>query len=399
MFKIAYTRGVTKALLVTGAIKIANEELAEAVAAEGAETLPEQPVEEVAPEATADLAANLIELSNSLQESAGNAAQAAEAVAGGGEAAPEAEVPMASEEEVAKAASVLRRKLALAETGSTITGDRPEQQNTPANSTNAETKLDESNRPGGDQYANVGEDGVGMQQASGEGAIASEKPHPDPKGMGPSEGGTNSATEAVKGASIRELIKKVAMGTTIDGGPQTANAQTGEGQMETGARPAEYAAKGEDGVGKSDQAAAERAAAVGSEGAHPKQEAHTGGTNTAIQQIAGGKVAEDEEYMSRFRAVGHKYASALPFYLNEMQKVSAIQYLMGVSPQERSSIVSHIDKTAELPEGLKDYLASKGDKKEEKDEKKDDKKDEKKEEKKEEKEASLNVLQSLRRMA
>jgi hypothetical protein len=394
MFKVAYARGVTKALLDTEAIKVASEELAEALADAGAETLPEEPVGEVPPETTAELAATLVELSNSLQESADNAAQAAETAAGGAPAAEEtAAAP--SEESVAKAAAFLRRKLSE-DLGSTITGDRPEQQNTPANATNAEAKLDEMNRPGGEYYANVGEDGVGTQEASGQGAVGDEAAHPG--SMGPAVGGANSATEAVKSAAIRAYIKKIAMGSTIDGSAQTPNAQTGEGVMENAARPAGYAVSG---VGNSSVAAAERASAVGSEGAHPEQEQHEGGTNSAIQQISGGKVAsEDVEYMSRFRQVGHKYASALPFYLSDMQKVATIQYLMGISPSERNAVVSYINKTAELPEGLKNYLATKenGDEEPKKEEKKEEEKKEEEKKEEEKKEASFNPLQRLRRM-
>ena len=436
LFKVAYVRGIAKALQDTGATKFASEEMAAAAADQVAERLPEEPVGEVAPEVTAELAANLVDLSNSLQESADNAAAAAESVTGGAapeavpEAVPEAAPEAAPEKEASmkSAADILRNKLAQGEpgstpTGSTITGTRPEQQNAPENATTGEAKLDQMNRPGGDQYANVGEDGVGTQQASGEGAVASEKEHPGT--MGPAEGGTNSAVEAVKGASagnLKDIIKKVAtmgkegMGATITGNdPSQQNTQaqaaqvTGEGAMEAARRPENYAVQGEDNVGKSVQQPQERASAVGSEGAHPGQEKHEGGTNTAVQQIPGDKVAaEDEEYLKQFKVVGQKYATSLPFWMNEGQKVATIQYLMGISPSEREEIASHMAKTAELPAGLREYMKSKGEGEgeEKKEEGEGEEKKEEGEEKKEgeQKEASArspaqqNVLSRLRRL-
>ena len=371
MFKKSYVRGVAKALIDTGAVKFANDEQAIEAADAVSEQLPEQPLGEVPPEVTADLAANLVDLSQALQQGADSAAQAAEtaaAPAGG---------------DVAKAAAFLRRKLS-ADTGSTIVGDRPEQENRPENSTNAETKLGAKNRPGGDAYANVGEDGVGRQQASDQGAVASEKKVEGP-GEGPANAGSNSTTEAVKGASLRNMIRKLAEGTTIDGSKSFPNATTGELTMETARRPEGYAVKGVDAPGTSDMAAKIRASAVGSEQPHPAQPDHEGGSNTPIEQTS--KSAE-EDYLRRFRQVGHKYASQLPFYLSQNEKVAAIQYLLSLSPSEQERTISRIAKTAEMPEGLKNYIESKkdgeGEDKEDEEGDKHESKETKEEEKKEE---------------
>ena len=411
MFKKAYVRGIAKALMDCSAAKFANEDQAIAAADQVAERLPEQPVSEVAPEITAELAANLVDLSNSLQQSSESAAQAASAVAGpAGAAGPAAEAAPAVDEaakaaSLRKAASLLRQKLSV-DTGSTIVGDRPEQENRSANSANAEARLDEKNRPGGDAYANVGEDGVGKQEASGQGAIASETKRED-NAMGPAEGGSNSATEAVKGASLRRIIHAAALGKTADAlgatiarGNTPPETITGEGQMEKQRRPEGYAVKGEDRPGESDQAAAARAAAIGNETPHPGQEPHEGGTNTAIKQ------SEDAQYIRELRMLGLKYASRLPFYMKDNEKVAALQYLKGLPPFERELVMNHLEKTAEMPEGLKNYLDSKkgeGEEEEKGEEKSEEKKEEKKDEKKEEKAASArpkdsNILARLRRM-
>jgi hypothetical protein len=406
MFKKAYARGTMKALLDAGVVKIANEDLAAAVADQAAEGMPEQPLGEVPPEVSADLVANLVDLSNSLQEGAESAAAAANAASGGEAPGAEApaeeatEAPPSPEEKTGalkNAAARLRRKLS-ADTGSTIVGDRPVQENRPENTPSAEAKLDAKNRPGGDSYANVGEDGVGGQQDSGAGAIASERKR-EGVGMGPAEGGSNSATEAVKGASLRAFIRKVAMGksaevpgTTIDGSKPSVDAITGEGELEKNRRPEGYANVGVDAVGNSALAAGERAAAVGTEEPHPGQPAHEGGSNTVIDQA---KTSADKEFVARFIATGKKYASLLPFYMDENEKTAAIQYLMSLPPFEQARVMSGVEKTAELPEGLKNYIANKKDgegEKKDDDEKDDDEKneEEKKEEKKEEakKEAS-----------
>lgn len=349
MFKRAYVHGVTRALIDAGAVKFANDEEAAAAADTVAEQLPEQPVGEVPPEATAELAANLVDLATSLQASADSAAAAADAA--GGDTGEKTSA-------LKRAAAFVRAKLSrktAADTGATIVGDRPAQENSAPNATNSEVKLDEKNRPGGDAYANVGEDGVGTQSQSGAGAIASEK-KVEGTGAGPAVSGSNSATEAVKGASLRAFIKKIAQGSTITGDQNFPNAPTGELAMDTTARPEGYANVGEDGVGQSAMADQIAASAVGTEQPHPGQQDNAGGSNTVIEQSE--KAAQDE-YLQRFKMTGHKYASALPFYLTEEEKVAAIQYLMSVPPDAQTRIVREIQKTAEMPAGLKAYIEAK----------------------------------------
>jgi len=396
MFRKSYVRGVNKALVDTRAVKYANEEQAVQVADAVAEALPEQPVNEVAPEDTAEIATTLVELSNKLEEASSAAAGAAEAVAG----EQAAESPMAVEESALKsAAAFLRRKIATNPTGSTITGDKPNQQNTEPLSENAEAKMDLADRP--EAYANVGEFGVGTQEASGAGAVGNEEVHQG-VGMGPvGEDGANSATEATtKAATLRQLVKKVAMGTTITGtDPAQQNTQgqaaqvSGEGALEAKNRPEGYAVKGEAGVGQSDLAAEESASAVGTEHPHPGTMGPVGsdGTNSAIQQIPG-KTAEENEWLRRFKTASAKYAPVLPFWMSEHEKVASIQYFMGLSPSEAQSVASHIQKTAEIPEALKAYVEKKKDDSEKKDEKKDgEKKDGEKKDDSECKEASLRA--------
>lgn len=381
MLNKAYVRGVNDALRAAGIVKFANDELANGAADLVAEQgLPEEAPEEIPPETTAELASNLSDLAQALQESADSAAQAADAAGGGaadmgaadmgaagmdpasmmGAAGPAAEEAKAAS--VKNAAAWLRQKLSATDTGSTITGTKTEQENKIDDSANAEAEMDQQNRPGGKAYANQGVAGVGTQEASGKGAVGTEEERKEK--MGPvAEDKSNSVTDAIKSASIIQLLKKLAEGTTIDGkSPDQQNTLTdaagvtGEGKMEAEKRPHDYANLGVAGVGESEMAEAMRQAAVGTETPHPGQEDH-GGTdsNTIIDQSS--KTSAEREYLKNFQAVANKYASYLPPRLSQVEKVSAVKYLMSQEPVMRDRIAMHMSKTAEMPAGLAAYMA------------------------------------------
>jgi len=410
--------------------------------------LPDEAPEEIAPEDTASLAANLAELAGALEESAAHAGEAAQAAAGApagadpaAAAMPMAAPPMAAppaaapptavpegeaakaasagEAETAKAASVtnaglwLQQKLSESGTGSTITGTKPEQENTIPTSEQGEAVLEALNRPGGKGYANVGVTGVGTQEASGEGAVGAEGEHPGTAGP-VAETKDNSAIEATKNAAAERLlnmVNKLAMGSTITGKDPGQNNElstvapvTGEGQLEGAARPHNYANKGVAGVGKSDEAAKARAAAIGDETPHPGQEGHGGkSTNTVINQS---KSAAENEYLEQFQTVADKYAAYLPPRLNDVEKVAALKYIMSLDPVSRDKVAMYMDKTAELPEALKAYVKGDDegekdgkkdkDEKKDKDGKKDKEKDEEKDEKKEAAISAETVLSQIR---
>lgn len=391
LFKQAYARGVCSALGQLGLVKFANEEMAAEAADAVADNLPVEPVEPVAPDATAELAADLIELSNQLEGTAEQAAETAETAAA------------VTGEKMAAKVIRLRRKLSAM--GSTSDPDDPSQKNTEMNAAGVtgEGQMDAQARP--PQYANVGEMGVGTQEDSGEGAIGTEMERADQDSKAVDK--DNSAVDAIKGASLTNIIKKLAtMGSTLDPGsaaqqntPAQAATVTGEGQRENAERPPQYANKGEQGVGESDMAAKMRASATGTEqpndaGNPAKQD----GTNTAIQQIA--KSAEHAEYLKNFEAVASKFAHVLPATASDAQKIGAIQFLMGQGPDERVKIASLIKRAGDIPEALKEYQKNKKDDGEEEGESEEEEKSEKKEEMSEEKEAAVrDVLSGLRKLA
>lgn len=400
MLNKAYTRGVNDALRQAGIVKFANDELAnEAADAVAEETLPEEVPEEVPPETTAELAANLAELANALSASADSAQQAAAI-------ADDAAGKSASVRQK-HAAAWLRKKLAE---GAIITGNDPQQTNDQSNSADNAAAVDAANRPGGEAYANVGVAGVGTQEASGEGAIASEKPAE--KSMGPvGTPGANSAIDAVKNASLIELIRKLAESGSLympNAAPK-ADLSNDVAALEAANRPGGmgYANEGVTGVGNSAVAAAERASAVGTEQPHPGTMGPVGssGTNSAIEQTA--KSAAEKQYVANFQAVAAKYAQYLPPRLSRGEKIAAIRYLMSRDPLSRDKMALHMNKTAELPPGLAEYVEKEKEEggesaSEEKTEGAEDEKkeDEKKDEgeKKDEKTAAARALGKVRQL-
>jgi len=337
MLKLAFVSGVSKALKDLGLIKMADDELAQLSEAV-AEELPgteEEYAEPMPEEVTSELAASLVELADSLQDSA-DAAQVAAAAA----------------EEEPKSAAWLLRKLSQnpdlargivgSATGSTAVGGGS---NTLSDSENAEANMEEEQRPEG--YANTG---MGVQEHGGEGLLGTEV---DRTGEGgPVMADENSATATVEAKAalwrIREALRKhgVDTGATVTPDKETPDAETGEGVTEKKERPVGYA---QPGLGKTQISGGE----IGHQEQHEKQEDHEGTSNEAA------KVSEEQEYIRQIRKLGQKYAHALPFYMTDTEKIAALQYLAGISPAERTAVIRHIEKTGELPEGLREYVEKK----------------------------------------
>lgn len=386
MFKKAYVYGTAKALRDVGILKLAEEDLdalADAIASElpGEE---EEYMEPLPEEATAELAANLIELASNLGESAENLQAGALAAAQAAESVATAPTDL---EEAKNAAWNILQKLSL-DAGSTATGDTT---NTLADATTGEAVAEKEQRPSG--YANVG---AGVQEHSGEGLVGSET---DRTGEGgavvPDE---NSATETVGKNALWRLLNALKKhgqetGATLTAGKKTEDAGAGETLMEKERRPKDYALTG---VGAPSSVSG---GAIGKETPHPSQEEHEGNENSAT------KASEEQRYLQEIRRLGQKYASALPFYLTDIEKLAALQYLMGLSPTERTRIIHHIEKTGELPEGLREYVEKRKEEAEKAEEAKTE--EEPEEEKKTEKEKSdsgeknatlLRRLRQLNRM-
>lgn len=367
LFKKSYARGALQALIDANVIKnAADEEVADALAQAAGSQLPAEPMEAVSPEVTTQLAVNLVQLADALQSSADSASQAASAAVKGASTDEENTLPSAASE-------------------------------------NEEAKMDEQARPEG--YANVGVAGVGTQAQSGEGAIGKENPNPPTNAA---QGSPNSAIEAIKGASLKELIKKVAAGLVYGDKPEQKNdlpqaaKVVEEAKMDEQARPIGYASEGVSGVGNSAMAEKSREGAIGKE----EKKLDQPGTNSAVEQS---KMSEDAAYQQAFTALSDKYARFLPKKLSVNEKVAALQYLMGLIPSEREKTASSLKTSGEMPAGLAAYVAEHkeegGEKKEEKkeepkkdEEKKEEKKDEEKKEEEKKSSSRTDLLARLRNL-
>lgn len=425
MLRKSYVRGVTKALVDCGAIKLAEYKAAELADAVAAQIPPEAQAElagEVPPEATAEIASTLMDLAQNLEAAAQSAGDAAVAAGGGGAPAPEAappapekkEEPEEKEEEkkeasLKRAAQYLRQKFSMRKkaegTGPLATGDKAEQQNTLAASApvTPEGAMENQMRPEGYAQVPVGTTNFVPPPSA---VVGAEKLR-EPGSIGQvGEPGTNEPIQmSQKAGSLRNMIKSALRKQAEGSGPavtgdkpeqqNTLSASgpvTAEGAMEREQRPEGYAQVA---VGESpnmNNAAA--AGAIGKEQVRePGSIGQVGepGTNEAIEQS---KVSEEKAYLAQFKAMSAKYAHCLPFWMKEQEKVASIQYLMALPPSQREVIASRISKTAELPPEMKDYVEKKDNDEDEGEEKKDEKK-ENGEEEGEKKEGSVKTA-SLR---
>ena len=104
---------------------------------------------------------------------------------------------------------------AAAETGSLIQGGDAPNDLPAAASDNAEAALEAQRRP--ENYANLGEQGVGNWSGKGEGTVGTEQRAPD--GPGATDSGSNSVTEqTAKSGSFQDIIRRVARKHAADTG-------------------------------------------------------------------------------------------------------------------------------------------------------------------------------------
>lgn len=293
IFKKSYARGVADTLIRAGLAKFASVEQAQEVADYVGEQFDVEPTTgQIPAEKCAEVAVAIIEV--------------AEKLAGG--------------------------------TSTLITGGNASQANTPGNAAqhNALAALDEKNRPQG-SYAK-GEKGVGQTdfKAPAAAQVGVEQAHPHAPGT--TDQKANSVnTFQVKGASLRELIQKVASGTgNLVTGNDASQANTPSNAAQSSAtaaldeqnRPQGTYAKGEKGVGDTDLKAS-GSAVVGSEQPHEKAPGKTdSGSNSVTEQ------SKAASYTARFEETAREYLPQLPNGLSDDEKVAAVKTLMGLDPEE-----------------------------------------------------------------
>lgn len=232
---------------------------------------------------------------------------------------------------------------AAAETGSLMEGGDNENDQPAAASANAEAALEASNRP--ENYANMGETGVGNYERKGQGNVGTEEAHPEkPKA---SDEGRNSVIENTsKHGSLASIIQKVAAGTKglMDPGQETndqpAAAQgNAEAALEAARRPENYANKGEKGVGRSDMVPGTNAQ-VGSEQPHPlaPKATDSGKTNVPIEHIMAGQGGKKSAAFNElFTDTAKEIVPYLPTRMEETHKVAHVRAMMGLETEQRAA--------------------------------------------------------------
>lgn len=340
LFKHAFARGINDELVRLGHVRYATKEAADETADAVGDMMPQEPAaQEVPPEVVADVATTLIDAANKLVAHTGvgeeptmeeHALKTSAAQDLGTRAAEQAYSVMVKAAELAK--------VALGDTGSTILGG--DKGNQMADATAAETIMEARNRPEGVHVTGVGN----TEYPVGQGAVGSEQPHPKMPAEHP--GGSNSVIEqSQKGASLRQLIQKVAMGSTIVGGDKgntltQAAKVTGEAALALKNQPMGYA---EHSVGTT-ELKVPATAVVGTEMNHPKMPGeHPAGTNSVMEHS---KVGAANPFMALFQKTAEEVVPFIPQNWSEDTKIAHVRRMMGMTAPERNEYIALMYKEA-----------------------------------------------------
>lgn len=400
LFKRAFARGVNDELIRLGRVRYPTKQAADAIADAVGDQMPVEPAaEEVPAEVAADVATTLVESANQLLEATGTTPGEPMIE----EAAKESAAADIDTRAGQQALAVMQKAAAETEKaamGSTIEGG--DKGNDLAQAVQGEAVMENKNRPQGMHVTGVGNTAMPV----GAGTVGTETlPAPN----APGETGNTDANSVIHaskmGSVLQNIIQKVAMGSTIQGGDKgnkldQAGAVTGEGALEAARRPEGYAVTG---VGNTEFPLG--AGSVGTEVAHPDQPgagdmAVPGPANSVTAWSAANKSASDNAYVQLFRKTAHVTAPFLPNMTDEA-KVAHVRQMMGMNTTEQAGYVGMLHKEAgasdddvlrvarnltihsktagKMPEALKEKVeeleekteGKEGEKKEKKDEKKD----------------------------
>ena len=395
MFKKAYARAVMTGLVQSGLAEFPSPEKAAAVSDYIADHLEIPLFDEKTGAAvampvgvTAKIAEAVIDAANYFKQNGEKTASFAK---------------LASYEDLAKVAHIHVLDLMKKAEGSTIEGG--DKGNTEP--TTAEGKMDEKNRPVGYAENSRGSTAVDTKP----GAVGKEEEHPSSPPNSPA--GTNSVVEQTHTASLHEMIRKMAEGSTILGGDKgNKEPTTAEGKMDMGQRPAGYAVLPSQGAAGAIPALVTGPAIVGRETPAPNGPANSpAGSNSVIEHSQ--KAAEDQAFLMVFKKTANEVMPFLePLGLSDDEKIAHVKTMMGYNMEQKAAHITALSRSktaaaqtapvpAPAPSGYAHYngknanqktggelpafLAAMNEKKEEKKEEGGEKKEEKGEEKKEEK--------------
>jgi len=349
IFKRAYSRGVNDELVRLGHIRWPSKTAADAMADAVGDQMPVEPsAEGVSPETAADVAATLIDSANKLVEESGGMPEAPmpEEAALKTSAAQDLGT-RAGEQAYAIMVKVAQQtKQAV---GSTIEGG--DKGNTMTDTPAAETEMEAKNRPVMQHVVPVGDTQSGAGR--GVGVVGKEEIGADTKAPSESPSGTNSVLEQSKMGTLRSIIQKVAMGSTIEGGDKgntASGATAAETIQEFQRRPESYATNM---LAQSDLPVTP-ASTVGTEQPQPVQpgESPAGSTpgaagNSVVEWSNESKTGQAEDpFIALFRKTAEMVGSSIPSNLAEETKIAHLRQMMGMTDAERAEYIGLLHKEA-----------------------------------------------------
>jgi len=213
--------------------------------------------------------------------------------------------------------------------GSTIEGG--DKGNTQGESPQGETKMDVAQRPLGYAEDSRGKTDVDTRP----GAVGKEQEQPNKPHESPT--GENSVTEQSRTASLADLMRKIAEGTTILGGDKgNKEPTTAEGKMDMSQRPHGYAVLPTQGGLGELMNQARGPAIIGRETAQPNKPAESpSGTNSITQHSS--KAAAEDPYIALFKKTAAECVPYMPATLSQDHKIAHVRACMGLQLAEKAA--------------------------------------------------------------
>jgi hypothetical protein len=329
MFKNAYTRGIMLGLVQSGRAQFADAADAVKVSDYIAERVDFDPFKPVPAAVTHKIAGHLIEAAEILAKQPGFKAAAFGKVE--------------SWDEVAKIASdnaVHLMELAAEKTaeGSTIEG--ADKGNDEAQSPAGETRMDAKQRPPGYAEGSLGKTDVDVRP----GQVGKEEEQPNaPKETDKKD---NSLQEQSRTASLKDIMRKIAEGSTIMGGDKgNKEMSSAEAKMDAAQRPEGYGTLPSQGGLGALMSQMKGPAVVGRETAQPNKPAESpSGSNSLTQHSA--KAAAEDPYVALFKKTASEIIEYLPQHLGEEEKIAHVRACMGLKTAEKAHYLTGLQKEA-----------------------------------------------------
>ena len=319
MFKHAYVRGIQTALINSGYAVFPDADTATKVADYLADRVDLDPLRGVPREVTHKIATAIVEASDYCKQQPNFKAASFDKVA--------------TWDDVEKLASMHAEHLMMkAAEGSTLEGgDKGNKE-----PTTGEGKMDREARPEGYATDSLGKTDVDTKP----GMVGKEIPQPTAPHVSPS--GSNSVTEHSRTASVHDLFRKAAEGSTLLGGDKgNMEPTTGEGKMDMQQRPEGYARLPSQGAPGWLPGMIDNAAVVGKEVANPAAPSNSpSGTNSVTEHSA--KAAEDEAYLLLFKKTAAQIVQYIPSGISDDAKIAHVRVCMGLETDERARYLGQL---------------------------------------------------------